>query len=192
MNRSVLRGEIMPAVWGFTLLIAATAASDALLHAMKLAWIGRWLGIPGTLLIVASFAYSLRKRKLIASGSPARLLELHEQLAWIGSLMVLVHGGIHLHAWLPWLALAAMMINVASGYVGRMLLARSRKRVEARREALQAEGLPPDDVTRTLFWDAVTLDAMKKWRTVHFPITTAFTVLALAHIVSIALLWGWR
>ncbi|MFN8588724.1 MAG: hypothetical protein U0704_13100 [Candidatus Eisenbacteria bacterium] len=192
LNRSVLHGEVLPSIWGFALLIAATAATDALLHAMKLAWVGRWLGIPGTLLILASFAYSLRKRKLVASGSPARLLDLHEQLAWAGSLLVLVHAGIHLHAWLAWAALAAMLVNVASGYVGRALLARARKRVESRREALRAGGVADADVTQALFWDAAAVNAMKQWRAVHFPITTVFGVLALAHVAATLLLWGWR
>ena len=51
----MLRSEVLPFVWGFALLLAATALSDATLHALQLAWIGRWLGIPGTLLIIASF-----------------------------------------------------------------------------------------------------------------------------------------
>ncbi|MBI5170503.1 MAG: hypothetical protein HZA61_13530 [Candidatus Eisenbacteria bacterium] len=192
MNRSVFRVEVLPFVWGLGLLLAATALSDALLHALKLVWIGRWLGIPGTLLIVASFAYSLRKRKLVSSGTPARLLELHEQFAWAGSLLVLVHAGIHLHAWLPWLATLAMLVNIVSGLVGRQLLQRSRKHVEVRRAALRDSGATPDEVEKALFWDAVAVDAMKQWRTVHFPITTAFCVLALAHVASTLLLWGWR
>ncbi len=192
MNRSVYRVEILPFVWGIGLLLAATALADALLHSLKLVWVGRWLGIPGTLLIVASFAYSLRKRKLVTSGSPARLLELHEQLAWAGSLLVLVHAGIHLHAWLPWLATLAMLVNIVSGLVGRQLLQRARKHVDERRAALRESGAAAEEVEKTLFWDAVAVDAMKKWRLVHFPITTAFTALALAHIASTLLLWGWR
>jgi hypothetical protein len=191
LNRSLIRSEVLPSAWGFGLLLATTVLVDMLLHALDLAWIGRWLGIPGTLLIVLSFGYSLRKRKLISTGSPARLLELHEQLTWIGALMVLVHAGVHVHAWLPWLALLAMVVNVASGYVGRLLLARSRKRVESRREAMRVSGTSSEDIERALYWDAVTLDAMKQWRTVHFPITTVFVVLSLSHIVSVLLLWGW-
>ena len=38
----------------------------------------------------------------------------------------------------------------------------------------------------------MTFDAVKAWRTVHFPITLAFGVLAVAHIVSIFLFWGWK
>jgi hypothetical protein len=40
--------------------------------------------------------------------------------------------------------------------------------------------------------DSLTFDAVRKWRVVHFPITLAFGVLALAHIVSSLLFWSWR
>jgi hypothetical protein len=46
-------------------------------------------------------------------------------------------------------------------------------------------------VEQALFWDAVTLDAMTKWRKVHIPIFIVFVILALGHIISIFLFWGW-
>lgn len=33
---------------------------------------------------------------------------------------------------------------------------------------------------------------MKKWRSVHLPITLAFAVLGVGHIVSILLFWQWQ
>jgi len=74
-----------------------------------------------------SFLYSLPKRKKIHFGKPKTLLTLHEVLAWLGSLMILVHAGIHVYAVLPWLALVAMMVNIISGMTGQYLLARSRR-----------------------------------------------------------------
>jgi hypothetical protein len=85
-----------------------------------------------------------------------------------------------------------MLVNVLSGLTGRMLLGRARARIAERGEALGKAGRTPDEVERELFWDAIAIDAMKQWRAVHFPITTAFVVLALAHIASILLLWNWR
>jgi len=52
-------------------------------------WIGRYLGIPSVLRILASSAYSLRKLTIISSGKPVTLLRLHERLAWAGSLLFL-------------------------------------------------------------------------------------------------------
>ena len=82
-------------------------------------------------MILGSLTYSLRKRKLIRSGQPVKLLRLHEYLAWAGSLFVLVHAGIHFNSILAWLATLAMIINVASGLTGKFLLGRARARIEA-------------------------------------------------------------
>jgi hypothetical protein len=192
MTSSLWRGHILPFAALLGLLIAATLAGDYLLHRLGLVWIGRYLGIPGTLLIVGSLVYSLRKRKIIASGNPRTLLRAHELSAWLGSLMVLVHAGIHFNAILPWLATIAMLVNVVSGLVGRMLLDQSRRHVQGQRERFQLRGMTREAVEQSLFWDSVTLGAMSSWRAVHIPIFIAFTVLALGHIVSILLFWSWR
>ena len=122
------RLEVLPFLASFAALVLVALALDGLLHVLNLLWIGRWLGIPGTLLILGSTAYSLRKRKLIKTGNPARLLRWHEVLAWSGSLLVLVHAGVHFNAILGWLAVGAMLINVGSGLTGKFLLDRSRRR----------------------------------------------------------------
>ena len=173
------------------LLAAATLAGDYLLHRLALVWVGRYLGIPGTLLIIGSLIYSLRKRKYIAAGSPKSLLALHEFAAWLGSLMVLIHAGIHFNAILPWLATVAMGVNVISGMVGKLLLDRSRLHVQGQRERFQLRGLSKSEVEQAVFWDAVTFDAMTQWRKVHIPIFIVFAALALGHIISILLFWGW-
>ena len=98
LKARLLRREVLPFVASFALLAVLALALDGLLHLLDLLWVGRWLGIPGTLLIIGSTAYSLRKRKLIHSGHPAKLLRWHELLAWLGSLLVLVHAGVHFNA----------------------------------------------------------------------------------------------
>jgi hypothetical protein len=165
---------------------------DALLHFYEAVWIGRYLGIPGTLLILASFWYSLRKRKIIRAGNPATLLRLHERMAWGGSLLVLVHAGIHFNAILGWLAVWAMLINVISGLTGKFLLERSQRRMEQTREQMLRHGLTTESLDEQMYWDSLTFDVVKKWRVIHIPITLAFAVLALAHIVAIFLFWGWK
>lgn len=175
----------------FGTLIGGTIVVDALLHLFNLVWIGRYLGIPGTILILLSFFYSMRKRKLISFGRPKMLLTLHESLTWLGALMVLVHAGVHIYAILPWLALLAMLINVASGMTGKYLLDRSRRHL-AEKKAIFERDYSGEALERELFWDSVAVDVMKKWRTVHFPITLAFAVLALTHILSIFLFWQWQ
>jgi hypothetical protein len=63
-------------------------------------------------------------------------------MAWLGSLLVLVHAGIHFNALLGWMAVAAMLINVASGLTGKFLVERARRKLSEER----------------LFWDSVTFN----------------------------------
>jgi hypothetical protein len=191
MNHSLWRQHVLPFTLLLGLLAVATLAGDYFLHRLNLVWVGRYLGIPGTLLIIGSLVYSLRKRKYITAGNPKSLLNLHEFTAWLGSLMVLIHAGIHFNAILPWLATMAMGVNVISGMVGKLLLNRARQHVQGQREQFQLRGLSKPEVEQAVFWDAVALDAMTRWRKVHIPIFVVFAVLGLGHIVSIFLFWGW-
>jgi hypothetical protein len=162
------------------------------LHILNAVWIGRYLGIPGTLLILGSIGYSLHKRKLITVGRPVQLLRLHERMAWAGSLLVLVHAGIHFTAILGWLAILAMLINVGSGLTGKYLLQRSRRRLDETSQRMRERGLSGAKLEERMHWDSLTFDVIKQWRGVHFPITLAFAVLAAAHIVAVFLFWGWK
>ena len=191
MKNSLWREHVLPFTLLLGLLAAATLAGDYVLHRLNLVWVGRYMGIPGTLLIIGSLYYSARKRKWVATGNIKSLLTMHEFGTWLGSLMVLIHAGIHFNAILPWLATVAMGVNVVSGLVGKMLLGRSRQHVQGERERFQLRGLSKSAVEQAVFWDAVALDAMAQWRKVHIPIFVVFAVLALGHIFSILLFWGW-
>ncbi len=184
--------EVLPFAMSLAALAMLALLVDAALHLSGQVWIGRWLGIPGVALIAASFAYSLRKRKLISSGKPVELLRRHERLAWAGSLLVLVHAGIHFNAVLAWAALAAMLVNVASGLTGKYLLGRARMRLTGARDRLAAAGLDAAAIDERLHRDSLTYDLVKQWRVVHVPITLAFAVLAVAHLVSTLLFWDWQ
>ena len=188
----ILTREVLPFLASLLALGAVALLFDALLHLLNAVWVGRYLGIPGVLLIVGSFGYSLRKRKLIQAGKPADLLRLHERMAWAGSLLVLVHAGIHFNAILAWLAIWAMLINVASGLTGKFLLQRARRQLEEARETMRRQGLSAEELEDSTYWDTLTFDVVKQWRAVHFPIAFAFGVLALAHITAVFWHWGWR
>ncbi len=152
----------------------ATLGMDSLLHAAGLAWVGRYLGIPGTILIVASLSYSLRKRHLISIGSSRQFLAFHQFAGWLGSWLVLVHAGIHFNAPLPWLATLAMGINVVSGMVGKFFV---------------IAGARVDPAEAPLDFAASAL--VRRWRVIHLPIFFTFAALAIAHIVSVLAFWNW-
>jgi hypothetical protein len=184
--------EVIPFLVSFAALAGATLLLDAVLHVFNLVWIGRYLGIVGTLLILASFRYSLRKRKIITTGNPATLLRNHELMAWAGSLLILAHAGIHFNSILGWLAVGAMLINIGSGLAGKYLLARARKRMLEARESMARQGIQGEALEELVYLDTMTFDVVKQWREVHFPITLAFAVLALAHIIAVFMFWGWK
>ncbi len=192
MKPRLISHEILPFLFSFAALAFSALLIDAALHFSKLVWIGRYLGIAGTLLILASFKYSLRKRKLISSGNPATLLHRHEYMAWTGSLLILVHAGIHFNSILGWLAVWAMLVNVGSGLAGKFLLKRARSRMSEARQDMMRQGLTDSQMEERIYWDSMTFDVVQQWRSVHFPITLAFSVLAIAHIVAVFLFWGWK
>ncbi len=159
-------------------LAAGTLALDAGLHALGWDAVGRWLGPVGTALVVLSFGYSLQKRKHLRAGSPKRWLQLHEVLGWVGTLLVMVHAGVHVHALLPWAALVAMVVVVASGLTGSVLLKLAMAKLR------EHPGAPS-------VLDGVVVDTMKRWRAVHLPLNAVFVVLALWHVATVLLLGGW-
>jgi hypothetical protein len=184
--------EILPFYLRLAVLAAVTLLIDLVLHLADLVWIGRYLGIPGVLLIMASFGHSLRKRGIISSNNPVRLLRLHEWLAWAGSTLVLVHAGIHFNAVLGWLAVAAMLVNIASGLTGKYLVQRAQRWLKQARTDLRDAGVPDAEVERRLHSDSLAAGLVRKWRSIHLPISLAFAVLAAAHILAIFLFWGWK
>lgn len=192
MKPHLLTREVLPFLVSFAALVLSALFLDAVLHFLNLVWIGRYLGIVGTLLVLFSFRYSLRKRKIIKTGNPAVLLRRHELLAWLGSLLILVHAGIHFNSILGWLAVCAMLINICSGLAGKYLLERSRKRMLEARQAMLRRGVPEAELEEHVLLETMTFDVVKQWRAVHFPITLAFGVLALAHIIAVFLFWGWK
>lgn len=162
--------EIVPFYFRLVVLAAVTLFIDLILHLTDLVWIGRYLGIPGVILILLSFGHSLRKRGLIKSDNPIRLLRLHEWLAWIGSTLVLVHAGIHFNAVLAWLAVAAMGVNIISGLTGKYLMSRSQRWMKQAKADLREAGFAEPEIEQRLFWDSLAAGLVRKWRTIHLPV----------------------
>ncbi|MDI1355123.1 MAG: hypothetical protein PSX36_09400 [bacterium] len=187
MKKRVLVRHLLPFILLFSLMIFFAIVVDYVLHLLNLLSIGRYLGYVGTAIILISFIYSLRKRKLIESGSPKQLLLLHEYLAWIGTVVLLVHAGIHFNALLPWLATFMLLISVASGLVGKYLLKEANELLKSNKQHLLNKGISSDDADKKLFFDSVAVDAMKKWRLVHLPITFLVAGLSFVHILTVLL-----
>lgn len=187
MKQSIFSKYVIPFIQWYALMILIAIAIDYFLHRMHIVNLGLFFGYAGTIIIVLSFIYSLRKRKIISSGSPKRLLHLHEYMAWAGSIMILVHAGIHFNAILPWLAILMMLIAVASGLVGKFLLKRASEALKEKKMELINSGMLKSEADKKLFFDSITVDLMKKWRVVHLPITLILAILVLIHLITIVI-----
>jgi hypothetical protein len=183
----VFSAYVLPFLQWFSLMIIVAILMDLGLHYLKLVAVGRYLGYAGTFIIIGSFGYSLRKRKIIKSGSPKTYLMVHEYMAWAGSVMLLIHAGIHFNALLPWLAVLAMIISVISGLVGKFLLKKASLAHKENIQSLVLGGASKEDAEKKLFFESIAVDLMKKWRMVHLPLTLLFALLALIHIITIFL-----
>ncbi len=181
---SVYGKYVLPFIQWYALMIGIAILADYILHRLGLTHIGIYLGYAGTFLILVSFVYSLRKRKIITSGSPKKLLEVHEYVSWVGAICIIVHAGIHFNAILPWAALLCMLVAVASGLTGKFLLKNASEDLKHKKSALQSTGATPEEIQKAVFFDALYVDAMKKWRSVHMPITLLLGLLSAMHILT--------
>ena len=127
---------------------------------------------------------------MIQLGSLKFLLSVHEYLAWFGTLLILVHGGIHFNAILPWTALLFMLLVFISGMIGQYILKDARKTLKIKYAHLQKKCLSEEEIERKVFIDALTVKAMTKWRIIHKPITLLFSIFAIIHIMTIFMFWS--
>ena len=183
--------NILPLVLIYLAFVAAAAFIHLVLHSAGQKWILRYLGIAGTLLILTSFIYSLRKRKIISFGKPKLLLQIHEVMAWSGAVLILAHSGIDFEAVIPRAAVFAMLIVVASGLTGKYLLKNARENIKNRRSELKAKNLSEEEIEKELFSLSLVADKMQLWRSVHIPLTVIFAALALLHLIITLLFWRW-
>ena len=183
--------KILPFVLLYLSLIISAVVIHFYMHSSGLKWTLRYLGIIGTALIIISFIYSLRKRKVIKFGKAKTLLQVHELLAWSGSLLILLHAGFEFDAVIPRMAVVAMLIVVASGITGKYLLKQARESIKYRREELKTKNLSEEEIEKELFALSLIADKMQMWRSVHIPLTVIFAAFALLHIITILLFWRW-
>jgi hypothetical protein len=184
--------QIFPSLILYLSLILGAIFFDYLLHLLDLVWIGRYFGIIGSVLIIVSFLYSMKKRKMMTWGSPKILLQSHELMGWIGALMILIHGGIHFNAVIPWIALLFMLIVVGSGITGKYLLKEAKERMKSKENELRQNNFTEQEIEQELLSHSLLVDTMQQWRRVHMPLSMIFFALALLHIVFTILLWRWN
>ncbi len=192
MWKSILVQRTLPLTISYLLLIIAAISLDYILHVAHLVWIGRYLGIAGTLFFALSFGYSARKKKVFKNGPLKFFLKLHCNTGWIGTLMIIVHSGIHFNAILPWAATFLMMVVTASGHVGQYLLKKVKEEVKMNMKQRGINATVDEEMEQQHYWDSLTIKTLEQWRTVHMPMVSLLLALTVTHIFSILFFWNWK
>jgi hypothetical protein len=192
MWKSLLVQRTLPLTISYLLLITAGISLDYILHIANLVWVGRYLGIAGTVFLALSFGYSARKKKIIKSGALKFFLKLHCNTGWVGTLMIFVHSGIHFNAILPWMATALMMVVTASGHVGQYLLKKVKDEVKLKIQQLGINASVDEEIEQQQYLDTLTIKILENWRKVHMPMVSVLLALTTIHILSIFFFWNWK
>ncbi|MCP5087292.1 MAG: pyridine nucleotide-disulfide oxidoreductase [Rhodobacteraceae bacterium] len=97
--------------------------------------LGYWLGILGSVLMLALLLYPLRKRLSVLRfiGGVRSWFRIHMLLGVVGPAIILVHANFSLGSLNSSLALACMLIVAISGFVGRFLYGRIHRGLYGRR-----------------------------------------------------------
>ena len=142
-------------------------------------------GIIGTLLVIFSFGYSMWKRKkLFTSGGMKGWLRGHEWPAIVGTVIIFVHTGNHLHAIVPLITLIFMFTAFTSGLIGRYVYDNVRAELRLRKDSFKKDGLSEQEIEESLTSLNVASEALAKWQLYHMPAIAILGIMVIYHVVS--------
>ncbi len=144
-----------------------------------------YTGIAGMLIIILSFMYSARRRKIfIKNGSLKTWLYVHEWLSILGTLIIFVHTGTHFHAAVPIVTLVLMFIAFISGLIGKYVHDTVKKELKQKKSELINAGLSEIEIDESLSRLTMTSTMLLRWRDFHMPLILVLTVMTVYHILS--------
>lgn len=145
-----------------------------------------YMGIVGTVFIIISLGYVLRKHYLKKLSRMKMWLDLHVIAGSMGSFLILVHSEFHFRALVPSMTLIFMELVVISGTIGRYLIAHVSKKI-SEEKAIAAKAskgritkADEDDLMVLVF----SVSIMRHWKIVHVQLTAILTILIVLHVIS--------
>jgi hypothetical protein len=145
-----------------------------------------WIGLTVILFV---FIYPMWKRVRPNRAWPRTWFQVHMVAGVLGPLLIVLHGGAHLHAVVPILAMVSMGIVALSGIIGQAVHYLALRTLNEERRRLLQQGVSPDDADARLH-DAVSREeTFRVWQLIHAPMTLMFIVLVAVHVVG-ALFFG--
>lgn len=139
-------------------------------------------GISGTVLILFSLSYSLRKRYW-HWGKMKNWLKFHELTALGGTFIIMAHTGLREFNLTGWVDMFLLLVLCGSGVIGRYLHMELSKELALRKKAAEA----PEVLEQLQWWRK----RFQAWRHLHIPLTHIFIIVLMVHIVGTAFYGGW-
>lgn len=140
------------------------------------------VGWTGLVFIGFTFVYPLKRWLNPNQVWSRRWFEVHIVFGIVGPLIIFVHAGAHFHAWVPILALLAMVLVVMSGITGQALHYLAFRILYERRHEMAFEGMTEEAIDARLHDLALQEETLRWWKCIHGPLTWLFVSLTLMHI----------
>lgn len=138
-----------------------------------------WMGL---MLIGLTFVYPYKRRRFPNQVWPKRWFQIHIVCGLLGPAVIFLHSGAHFHAWVPILALGAMVLVVMSGITGQAVHYLAFRALYESRHEMAAEGMSEDSIDHRLQGLAREEALFRWWKCLHGPLTWSFVLLTLLHI----------
>lgn len=143
-------------------------------------------GIIGTGLVIFSFGYSIRKRKILfKKGNIKTFLQLHEWLGIAGTVIIFVHTGTHLRNIIPLLTLILMIVTFISGLIGRYVYLDVKNSLRIKRDEMKKMEISDTEIEEQLARLIVASNALGKWRDFHMPLIWFLALMIIHHTISV-------
>jgi hypothetical protein len=165
------------------LVIANAVIAESILDMYNITHHRVITGAGGTMFILLSLVYSLRKR-YFPFGRIKGWLYAHEILSIIGVFLIFVHTGTHFRALVPVITFGFMFTTFISGLTGRYVYNSTKAELNLRRDEFKRQGLPEEEIDQRLWALTVASSTLSRWRSIHMPIVSLLGLMVLYHAIS--------
>ena len=183
----ILLAVVVVVLGGFLLERWLTAAPSRPFGHTQWAHVVGWVGMG---VMALTFVYPYQRWRHPNQVWPKRWFQVHIICGLIGPGIIFVHSGAHFHAWVPILALIAMMLVVLSGITGQAVHYLAFRTLYEKRHELASQGMSEQVVEGRLHDLALEEETLRWWKCVHGPITWSFVIFTLLHIGGVLFFGG--
>ncbi len=154
----------------------------------QIAHIIGWIGL---VCIGLTLVYPFKRWRHPNQVWPKAWFQAHMVFGVTGPALIFIHSGAHFHAWVPILAMIAMVLVVMSGITGQALHYLAFRTLYEQRHDLAGQGLSEEAIEARLHELALEEEMLRWWKCFHGPITGTFLALTLLHVGGAIYFGGW-